>query len=162
MPADLQIRPAAESDVPTLLALIRGLAEYEKAAPGAVLATESLLQEALFGAHPAAEALLAYVGTEVAGYAIFFHNFSTWRGRRGLYLEDLFVKPEQRGRGIGKALLREVARIAVERGCPRMEWLVLDWNKPAIDFYRALGAISLDEWTTFRLQDEALRKLAEG
>ena len=162
MAGDLKIRPAAEADISLLVSLIRALAEYEKASPGAVPVTETLLRDALFGERPSAEALLAFVGSEVVGYAVFFHNFSTWRARPGVYLEDLFVLPEHRGGGIGKALLKRVARIAVERGCPRMEWLVLDWNQPAIEFYRSLGAITLDEWTTFRLQDEALSKVAKS
>jgi GNAT superfamily N-acetyltransferase len=162
MARDVKIRPAAEPDISVLVSLIRALGEYEKAPPGAVPVTERLLRDALFGERPSAEALLALVGSEVAGYAIFFHNFSTWRARPGVYLEDLFVLPQHRGGGIGKALLKHVARIAVERGCPRMEWMVLDWNQPAIEFYRSLGAITLDEWTTFRLQDEALSKVAKS
>jgi len=157
----LTIRPAGEADVPLILALIRGLAEYEKAAPGAVPITETLLRASLFGPRPPVEALLACLGEEVAGYALFFHNYSSWQGRRGLYLEDLFVRPESRRRGIGRALLGAVARIAVDRDCARMEWLVLDWNRPAIDFYRSLGAEPLEEWTTFRLVGSALRTLAE-
>jgi len=161
MPApELEIRRATEADLPDILAMIRALAEYEKAAPGAVPVTEALLRESLFGAHPGAEVLIASSGGAVAGFALFFHNFSTWRGRRGIFLEDLFVFPKFRRSGIGKALLRELARIAVSRGCARLEWLVLDWNRPAIDFYHSLGAEPLQEWTTFRLQDEALRALA--
>jgi GNAT superfamily N-acetyltransferase len=163
MPApELQIRRAAETDLPDILAMIRGLAEYEKAAPGAVTATEAQLRESLFGAHPGAEVLIASIGDAVAGFALFFHNFSTWRGRRTLYLEDLFVWPQMRRRGVGKALLGEVSRIAIERGCPRLDWLVLDWNQPAIDFYRSIGAIALDDWTTFRLGEAALQALAES
>jgi GNAT superfamily N-acetyltransferase len=162
MAADLKIRPASEADVPAILTLIRALAEYEKASPGAVPVTEDLLRESLFGPSPAVEGLVALWSGEIAGYALFFHNFSSWRGRKGLYLEDLFVVPEKRGHGIGKALLRAVARIAVERGCARMEWLVLDWNHPAMGFYESLGAVPLEEWTTFRLQGQSLRKLAEG
>jgi GNAT superfamily N-acetyltransferase len=158
---ELTIRPAAEADVPAILALIRALAAYEKAAPDATPITEALLRESLFGATPAVEGLVARLDEEVAGYALYFHNFSSWRGRRGLYLEDLFVRPELRRRGIGRALLREVARIAIERGCARMEWLVLDWNRPAIDFYRSLGAAPLEEWTIFRIAGPALRALAE-
>ena len=158
---ELTIRPAVEADVPTILALIRALAAFEKAAPDAVPITETLLRESLFGTTPATEGLVARLYGEVAGYALYFHNFSSWRGRRGLYLEDLFVRPELRRRGIGRALLREVARIATERGCARMEWLVLDWNRPAIDFYRSLGAAPLEEWTTFRIAGPALRALAE-
>lgn len=158
---ELRIRTPTETDLPVILSLIRALAAYEKAPPGSVPVTEELLRESMFGASPAVEGLLACLGEEPAGYALFFHNFSSWRGRRGLYLEDLFVIPERRGRGIGKALLRAVARIAVDRGCARMEWLVLDWNRPAIQFYESLGAVPLDEWTTFRLQGPPLRKLAD-
>jgi GNAT superfamily N-acetyltransferase len=163
MPApELQIRRAAEADLPDILSMIRGLAEYENAAPGAVSVTEAQLRESLFGAHPGAEVLIAAMGDRVAGFALFFHNFSTWRARRGMYLEDLYVKPEMRRLGIGKALLRELSRIALERGCPRLDWLVIDWNQPAIAFYKSLGAIALDEWTTFRLGEAAMRALAKG
>jgi len=162
MPApELQIRPARETDVSTILSLIHALADSETAGPEAVPVTEALLRESLFGPHPAVEALLACLGTEVAGYALFFHNFSSWRGRRGLYLEDLFVHPEMRRRGIGRVLLRAVARIAVERNCARLEWLVLDWNRPAIDFLRSRGATQLEDWSTFRIDGPALRALAE-
>jgi GNAT superfamily N-acetyltransferase len=157
---DVHIRPAGEGDVPVILALIRGLAEYEKARPEDVPVDEAALRESLFGAQPAAEVLLADVEGETAGFALFFHNFSTWQGRRGLYLEDLFVRPEMRGRGIGQALLRELARIAADRGCARMEWAVLDWNTPAIDFYRNLGAVPMNEWTIFRLTAPAIARLA--
>ena len=148
----VNIRPAAAAEVPVIVALIRDLAEYEKAAPGALTLTEDRLREALFGPNPAIEARVAVLGDEVAGYALFFHNFSSWRGTRGLFLEDLFVRPERRGQGIGKALFAEVTRIARERGCPRLEWLVLDWNQTAIDFYKSQGAEPLDGWTTFRLK----------
>lgn len=157
-----QIRPARAEDVGTLVSLIRALAEYEQAAPGALEITEALLGESLFGDSPSVEGLVACAEEGVTGYALFFENFSSWRGRRGLYLEDLFVRPEFRGQGIGKALLREVAQIAVRRRCARMEWLVLDWNHPAIGFYRSLGAQPLEEWTTFRLAGSALQALAEG
>ena len=157
----LQIRAAVEADVPDILALIRALAEYEHAPPGALSVTEPALRESLFGPRPGAEVLLACWDGALAGCAIFFHNFSSWRGCRGIYLEDLFVMPEMRRRGIGKALLREVARVAVKRGCARMEWLVLDWNELAIGFYRSLGAQPLEEWTTFRLTGGALEQLAE-
>lgn len=152
MAAELKIRAATPADVPVIVALIRDLAEYEKAAPGALSLTEELLQESLFGAHPAVEALIATLGDEVAGYALFFHNFSSWRGKRGLFLEDLYVRPERRGHGIGKALFSAVLRLARERGCARMEWLVLDWNQTAIDFYRSQGAQPLNGWTTFRIK----------
>ncbi len=147
----IQIRAAAPADVPEIVALIRALAEYEKAAPGALTLTDELLHNSLFGPNPAVEALIAEWGDQMAGYALFFHNFSSWRGQRGLFLEDLFVRPELRGRGIGKALFAELRRIARERDCARMEWIVLDWNQTAIAFYRSLGAEPLDGWTVFRL-----------
>jgi GNAT superfamily N-acetyltransferase len=160
--ADLSIRPAGEADVPAVLALIHALAEYEHAGPGAVATTESLLREAMFGSPRAVEVLLALLGDEVAGFAMFFHNFSSWRGRRGIFLEDLFVRPEMRRHGVGRALLRELARIALARNCARIEWLVVDWNQQAIDFYRSLGAAPLEEWTTFRIGGAALEALAES
>jgi GNAT superfamily N-acetyltransferase len=159
---DVQIRQAAEADIPVILSLIRGLAEYEKARPEEVPVDEATLRQSLFGARPQAETLLASIRAEVVGFALFFHNFSTWHGRHGLYLEDLFVRPDMRGRGVGKALFRELARVAEERGCARLEWAVLDWNQPAIDFYRALGAVPKDEWTIYRLTSEAIRRLAEA
>ena len=154
-----QIRPAQIEDVPLILQLIRDLATYERA-PNDVTATEEQLVDVLFGAKPSAEVLLAFEGKEPVGFAVFFHNFSTWLGRPGLYLEDLFVKPEMRGKGYGRALLIELARIARDRGCGRMEWAVLDWNEPAIQFYRKLGAQPMNEWTVFRLTDEGIAKLA--
>jgi GNAT superfamily N-acetyltransferase len=158
--SDIHIRPGVADDIPVILDLIHGLAEYEKARPEEVPVDEVVLRESLFGARPAAEALLAEVGGETAGFALFFHNFSTWHGRRGLYLEDLFVRPAMRGRGVGKALLCELARIAVDRGCARMEWAVLDWNTPAIEFYKSLGAAPMDEWTIFRVAGPAIGRLA--
>lgn len=146
--------------MPAILALIRALAEYEGAPPGALSVTESYLEEALFQTR-SVEVLLACLREEIAGYAMFFPNFSSWRGRRGLYLEDLFVRPEVRRQGIGRALFQEVARIALKRNCVRIEWLVLDGNQPAIEFYRSLGATSLDTWTTFRLAGPALDALAQ-
>ena len=160
--ADLSIRPAGEADVPAILALIRALAEYGHAASGAVAITEALLREAMFGSPRTVEVLLASVGQEIAGFAMFFHNFSSWRGRRGIFLEDLFVHPEMRRRGVGRALLAELARIALRRNCARIEWLVVDWNQPAIDFYRSLGAVPLEEWTTFRIGSAALEVLAQS
>jgi GNAT superfamily N-acetyltransferase len=148
---NFHIRAATEQDIPAILSLIRALAEYEKARPEEVPVDETMLRESLFGAKPHAEVLLAGSVTGPVGFAVFFHNFSTWRGKPGLYLEDLFVQPAMRGQGIGKALLRELARIARQRGCARMEWAVLDWNQPAIAFYKSLGAVPLDEWTIFRL-----------
>ncbi|MBZ5580152.1 MAG: GNAT family N-acetyltransferase [Acidobacteriia bacterium] len=150
MTTGLEIRPAAEADVAAIVALIRALAEYEKAAPGAVSLTDELLREALFGARPALEALVATVAGEIGGYALFFHNFSSWRGRRGLYLEDLFVRPELRGRGIGQALFAELTRLARERSCARIEWVVVDWNSPAIGFYQSQGAAPIEGWTLWR------------
>ena len=157
---DFAIRPAVPDDVPVILSLIRGLAEYEKAKPEEVPANEAMLWQSLFGERPFAEALLACLDSRPVGFALFFHNYSTWRARPGLYLEDLFVLPEMRGRGFGKALLRELARIASERGCARMEWAVLDWNAPAIGFYKSLGAVALDEWTIFRLTEDAIARVA--
>ena len=154
-----QIRPATLDDVPTILSLIRDLAQYERA-PNEVVATEEGLREVLFGARPAAEVILALEGKMPVGFAVFFHNFSTWLGRAGLYLEDLFVRPDARGKGYGRALLVQLARIALERGCGRMEWAVLDWNEPAIQFYRKLGAAPNEEWTVFRLTSEGIAKLA--
>ncbi|OAI40326.1 diamine acetyltransferase [bacterium SCGC AG-212-C10] len=155
----MAIRPAVEADLDTIIALVHGLAEYERE-PDAVTLDRDEFRQHLFGPHPYAEVLIAETddGT-VAGFALFFHNFSTWVGKPGIWLEDLFVKPELRGRGFGKALLVELARIAVERGCGRLEWSVLDWNEPSIGFYKSLGAIPMDEWTTFRLQGEALQSL---
>jgi len=159
--AYFQIRPAREQDVPIILELIRDLAAYERA-PDEVSATEEQLVDVLFGQKPAAEVLLAFEGESPAGFAVYFYNFSTWLSRPGLYLEDLFVKPERRGKGYGRALLVELAKIARDRGCGRMEWAVLDWNEPAIKFYRALGAKPMDEWTVFRLTREDIAKLADS
>jgi GNAT superfamily N-acetyltransferase len=159
--ADFQIRTARVEDVSIILELIRDLATYERA-PDEVIATEEHLVDVLFGKRPAAEVLLAFEGNSPVGFALFFHNFSTWLGRPGLYLEDLFVKPEKRGKGYGRALLVELAKIAMERGCGRMEWAVLDWNEPAIKFYRALGATPMDEWTVFRLTRDGIAKLADA
>ncbi|MDH6226351.1 GNAT family N-acetyltransferase [Streptomyces sp. MJP52] len=154
------IRPATPADVPVIHALVRELAEYEKAL-GEAVATEEQLREALFGERPAAYAHMAVddVTGESVGFALWFLNFSTWRGVHGIYLEDLYVRPEARGGGHGRALLEELARLCVERGYQRLEWSVLDWNEPAIGFYRALGALPQDEWTVFRLTDEALTEL---
>ena len=157
----LSIRPATVADVPVILQLIRDLAAYERA-PNEVTATKEQLVDVLFGKKPAAEVLLAFENETPVGFAVFFHNFSTWLGRPGLYLEDLFVKPEMRGKGYGRALLVDLARIAGERGCGRMEWAVLNWNDPAIQFYRKLGAKPMDEWTVFRLTHDGIAKLAES
>ena len=153
------IRPTTVVDVPVILELIRALATYERA-PNEVTATEEGLRDVLFGAKPAAEALLAFENETAVGFAVFFHNFSTWLGLPGIYLEDLFVKPEHRGKGYGRALLIELAKIARGRGCGRLEWAVLDWNEPAIQFYRKLGAKPMDEWTVFRLTRDGISKLA--
>ena len=153
------IRPATPADIPTILGLIRDLAEYERA-PNDVVATEEGLREVLFGKRPSAEVVLAMEGETAVGFAVFFHNFSTWLGRPGLYLEDLFVRPDSRGKGYGRALLVHLAKIARERGCGRMEWAVLDWNEPAIKFYRTLGAAPNEEWTIFRLTRDKIEKLA--
>ena len=142
-----------------ILQLIRELAEYERA-PNDAVATESQLREVLFGEKPAAEVLLAFAHDEPVGFAVYFFNFSTWLGRPGLYLEDLFVKPELRGKGYGRALLARLAQIAQERGCGRMEWAVLDWNEPAIQFYKKLGAKPVEEWTVFRLTSDGIAELA--
>lgn len=157
--SDFEIRTTTESDIPVILGLIRDLAEYERA-PDAVVATEAGLREVLFGTKPSAEVLLALENGEPVGFAVYFSNFSTWLGRPGLYLEDLFVKPEKRGKGYGRALLERLAQIARDRGCGRMEWAVLDWNEPAIKFYRKLGAQPMDEWTVFRLTGEGIKRLA--
>src|SRR6202166_2159722 len=155
------IRAATGADIPVILELIRALATYERA-PNEVTATEQGLTEVLFGQKPAAEVLLAFENETAVGFAVFFHNFSTWLGRPGVYLEDLFVGPEHRGKGYGRALLIHLAKIARERGCGRMEWAVLDWNEPAIEFYRKLGAKPMDEWTVFRLTRDGIARLADS
>jgi GNAT superfamily N-acetyltransferase len=155
-----RIASATEEDVPLILRLIKGLAEYEKLASD-VKATEEHLRKTLFGKTPAAEVIIGYEGEEPVGFALFFQNYSTFMGRPGLYLEDLFVVPERRGRGYGRRLLQHLARIAVDRNYARVEWAVLDWNEPAIRFYKSLGARSMDDWTLFRLTGDSLRTLAE-
>jgi GNAT superfamily N-acetyltransferase len=157
----LRIVPAIESDLTVIFGFIQELAQYEKLAHE-VTATEDRLRETLFGAKPAAEVLLAYWQDECAGFAVFFTNYSTFLAQPGLYLEDLYVRPHLRGKGIGLALLRRLARIATERRCGRLEWAVLDWNQPAIGFYKKLGAVPLDQWTTYRLRGDALRMLVAG
>ncbi|MEO7725256.1 MAG: GNAT family N-acetyltransferase [Chthoniobacterales bacterium] len=159
--ADFRIRLAEREDVSTILSLIRELAEYERA-PNEVIATEDQLRENLFGDHPGAEVLIGEEAGKPVGFALFFHNFSTWMGRRGLYLEDLFVRPSARGKGYGRALLVRLAELARERGCGRMEWAVLDWNKPAIQFYLKLGARPNEEWTIYRLTRDGIARLAQG
>jgi GNAT superfamily N-acetyltransferase len=155
----LRVAPAAESDVALILSFVRKLAEYEKLSH-LVVATEDNIREHVFGANPVAEVLLAYWDEEPAGFALYLRNFSTFLGQPGIYLEDLFVEPEHRGKGIGKALLARLAKITVERGYGRLEWAVLDWNTPSIEFYRSLGATPLDEWTAYRLTGAALDRLA--
>ena len=155
----VSIRPATIDDVPLIRQLILELAEYERLVHAAV-ATDDDLRAQLFGADPAAEVLVGEVDGEPAGFALFFHNFSTFLGKRGLYLEDLFVRPRFRGAGLGRHLMAALARIALQRDCGRFEWSVLDWNEPAIGFYRRIGATGMDEWTVQRLEGEALRALA--
>lgn len=155
---DFSIRFAAREDIPTILEFIRALAAYEKM-EDQVIADETLLETWIFEKRKA-EVLLAFEGGTPIGFALFFHNFSTWLGRAGIYLEDLFVLPEYRGRGYGKLLLKRLARIAVQRGCGRLEWACLDWNEPSIAFYKSVGATALDEWTTYRVTGDALLALA--
>ncbi|WP_316526339.1 GNAT family N-acetyltransferase [Kitasatospora brasiliensis] len=156
------IRTAVATDVPVIHAMIRELADYEKALHEAK-ATEAQLHDALFGENPALFGLIAEDDAtgEPVGFAVWFRNFSTWRGTHGIYLEDLYVRPQARGGGHGKALLLELARIAVERGYSRVEWSVLDWNQPSIDFYKSIGAVPMDEWTVYRLTDEALAEAGQ-
>jgi GNAT superfamily N-acetyltransferase len=155
------IRAATPDDVPTIARLIRELAEYERLAHKVVL-KEADLHDHLFGAKRYAEVLMAEDGGLVVGFALFFHNYSTFRGKPGIYLEDLFVMPEYRGKGHGKALLRALAKLAVERDFCRVEWSVLNWNEPSIQFYKSLGAIPMEEWSVYRIMDDALTKLAAG
>jgi len=160
MPA-IQIVPATAADTGVILELIRGLAEYEKLSHQ-VIATEERLRQSLFGPNPAAEVLLANYGAECAGFALFFQNYSTFLAQPGIYLEDLFVKTHLRGKGIGLALLSQLARLAVARGCGRMEWEVLDWNEPSINFYKKLGAVPMDDWTRYRLTGPVLERLSHA
>lgn len=156
----ISIRFATVEDVPLILTLIRGLAEYERLAHEAVV-TEAVLRKSLFSERPQAEVIIAELDGTPAGFALFFHNFSTFVGKHGLYLEDLFVFPEFRGHGIGRALMTRLAGIAVERDCGRFEWWVLDWNEPAIRFYESLGARAMSDWTVYRLTGDPLTRLAE-
>jgi GNAT superfamily N-acetyltransferase len=155
----IDIRPASATDVPLVLRFVRELAEYERLA-GEVVATEEGLRDTLFGPSPKAEVVFAMVDGVEAGFALFFHNYSTFHGRLGIYLEDLYVRPELRGRGVGTALLRHLAQLALERDCRRLEWSVLDWNEPALAFYRAIGAKPIEGWTVHRVDGDALTKLA--
>lgn len=159
--AALNIRPATADDAALILRFIRELAIYEKA-ESSVQTDEAGIRASLFGADATAHALVCEADGAAIGYAVYFFNYSTWLGRNGLYLEDLYVSPEHRGSGAGKALLRYLARIAVAKGCGRFEWSVLDWNAPAIAFYEAAGARAQDEWTVYRMEGEALRRFAEG
>jgi|ERR1035441_2886510 GNAT superfamily N-acetyltransferase len=156
----ITIRTATPADVPQILSFIRALAAYERE-PDAVTATEADLMRDGFGLNPFYSCLIAEHDGQPAGFAFYFFNYSTWMGRPGLYLEDIYVQPEFRGLGIGKALLQQIAAIAVEKNCPRLQWEVLDWNTPAIEFYRAMGAEFLDEWRNVRLTGEALKRLAD-
>jgi GNAT superfamily N-acetyltransferase len=157
---DLNLRFATEKDVPLILAFIKQLAEYERMS-SEVVANEVTLKKWVFD-QKIAEVLFAEVGNETVGFALFFHNFSTFVGKAGIYLEDLFVKKEHRGKGYGKALFQKIAQIAVERNCGRFEWACLDWNQPSIDFYLAMGAVPMKDWTIYRLSGEALSTLAES
>jgi GNAT superfamily N-acetyltransferase len=156
----IEIRKADVNDVPLILEFIQSLAEYERLRD-ACTATEERLRTTLFSEKPAAEVIIAEASGEPVGFALFFHNYSTFLAQRGIYLEDLFVKPEARGKGVGLALLSALARIAVERNCGRLEWAVLDWNQLAIDFYRRIGAVPLDDWRIFRMTGDSLAGLAQ-
>ncbi len=157
---DFIIREATREDVPLILSFIRELAEYEKLSHE-VVATEKVLQESLFGNQKVAEITLGFYKNQPVSFALFFHNFSTFLGKPGIYLEDLYIKPDMRGKGLGKSMLSHIANLACERGCGRFEWWVLDWNKPALKFYHSMGATPMDEWTVQRLEGEALKKLAD-
>lgn len=157
--AAVRLRPATADDVALIVRFIRALAEYERLLHECE-ATEDAIRASLFGASPQAEVVIAEVDGEPAGFALFFHNYSTFLARRGLYLEDLFVLPGHRGRGVGRALLAHLARLALDRGCGRLEWWVLDWNADAIRFYRSLGAVAMDDWTVQRVSGDALVQLA--
>ena len=156
---EVEIRLATEEDVPLILRFIKELAEYERLSHE-VTATEEGLRKSLFGEFRMAEALLAYLGDEPAGFALFFHNFSTFLGKPGIYLEDLYVSPEYRSVGAGRKLLTHLAKLAEERGCGRLEWWVLDWNEPAIEFYKSVGARPMEDWTVYRVAGDELEKLA--
>lgn len=155
-----RIVSATKADIPLIREFILELAEYERARPGEAPVTENDLTDTLFGKRPAAEVLIAYLGDKPAGFALFFHNYSTWLGSRGIYLEDLFVRPIARKHGVGFALIRALAKIAVDRDCGRVDWSVLNWNELAIDFYKQIGAKPMDDWTSFRLTGDALAQVA--
>jgi GNAT superfamily N-acetyltransferase len=157
----LTIEPATERDLPAIVHLVRQLARYEKL-EHAMVASQDDFRQALFGAERTAYALMAFADDSPVGFALYFYNFSTFLGKRGIYLEDIFVEPEHRGRGIGSALLKRLAKIAKDQNCGRIEWSVLTWNQPSIDFYHRLGALTLDDWRTFRLHGEPLGQLAAG
>ncbi|HZG64016.1 MAG TPA: GNAT family N-acetyltransferase [Rubrobacteraceae bacterium] len=157
---EIGLRTATERDVPLILSFVRELAEYERLSHE-VVATEELLRASLFGERPAAEVVIGNYGDEPAGFALFFHNFSTFLGRPGIYLEDLYVTPSLRGRGVGRAMLAYLAKLAKKRDCGRLEWSVLDWNAPAIKLYKSIGATPMDDWTVFRVTEETLHGLAD-
>ncbi len=161
MAEGITVCAAQESDLPLILRFIRQLAEYERLS-SRVVATEAILKESLFGDRPKAEVLLAYFHNQPVGFAVFFHNFSTFAGKAGIYLEDLFVEPEFRKKGIGKALLRHLANLTKERGCSRLDWAVLDWNISAIGFYEKLGAEAMNDWTVYRVSGKKLDRLAKA
>jgi GNAT superfamily N-acetyltransferase len=156
---NFEVRTTTINDVPLILDFIKMIAEYEKLSE-TLTVTEEILNESLFGKDAKAEVVFGYIDNEPVAYAVYFYNFSTFVGRNGLYLEDLFVKPEYRGKGFGKILLQHLAKLAVEKNCGRMEWTVLDWNTPAIDFYKSIGAVSMDGWSIFRLDETSLKKFA--
>jgi GNAT superfamily N-acetyltransferase len=157
---ETRIVSATKKDIPLIREFILELAEYERALPGEAPVTEKDLADTLFGKKPAAEVLIAWLGDTPAGFALFFHNYSTWLGKRGIYLEDLFVRPAARKHGVGFALIRALARIAVDRDCGRLDWSVLNWNDLAIDFYKQIGAKAMDDWTSFRLSGNTLTQIA--
>ncbi|HKJ33574.1 MAG TPA: GNAT family N-acetyltransferase [Balneolales bacterium] len=158
LPEDFEIRPGTPDDASLILSFIKELADYEKMSDE-VVADENLINEHLFGKRKSAEVVIGYYKNEPVGFALFFHNFSTFLGRPGLYLEDLFVRKEMRGKGFGKALLKHLAHLAVKRNCGRMEWAVLNWNEPSIQFYKSLGAKPMDDWTVYRVTGKALKEL---
>jgi len=157
---DIQIQPATEADVALILRLIKALAEYERLGHE-VVATEAMIRESFFGPAPHAKAVIARIGGDAVGFAIWFSTYSTFLSKPGIYLEDLFVLPDWRGKGVGGALLRHLARIALERGCGRIEWSVLNWNETAVRFYRNIGATAMDEWTVYRLTGDAITRVAD-